>query len=825
LTARASTVRPGHLIERRDAQVRSRGVDDRIQMPVHGPDTVAEPEFGPRAGRITRAAAARVTSVAAVGIGSVGALVLSVGVGVGVGGAIAVAASQVVLVLVVARAARAGWPAAGACFERGFDDTAIGMMNISPQLQVLRANGAMGRLLGRRPQELTGRSILDFTHAEDVAPSIAWTDESYRRSTDAPLIKRYVRPDGSIVEALVITALVKPGNGDPYFFSQLQDVTEQRRAERQQAAVADIGRRALECRDVVALIGEATHMVGEFLGAAGAMTNRRLADGTVRTIAADGQTYDLAIPAGAPSQTGHTLATGSPVLSNDLSSEPRFSVPTAVIEHGLNRGLSVPIPERAGAHHVMLAHGQANARPFSVEDARFMEAVAHVVAGALDRAATELELRRRALEDPLTGLANRALLATQLDAELRHSRRLDAQVCVLVLDLDRFKAVNDTLGHGTGDMLLCRVAARLSACVREEDLVARPGGDEFTVVCTRTATDHAIAEVAQRLVDCLAEPFEIAGHEVFVAASVGLAVSEHGRETAEELLRDADAAMYRAKELGGGRFEAFDVALREHLVARMAIEGDLRHAIERDQFELYYQPLVELVDDRVLGFEALLRWHHPERGLIAPDQFIPIAEETGLIVAIGSWVLSQVCRQLAQWPEEIHVSANLSAPQITPQLVTEVTQQLARHHVTPQRLVLEITESMVLDPSTKPVVAGLRALGVALALDDFGTGYSSLGSLQRFPLDIIKLDRSLIESVTHGTGVAVVRAATELGQALGVDVIAEGIEHQAQLDALGDLGCAIGQGYLFAKPLPIAEAQLLIDRSRLRAPRPGTQAA
>jgi diguanylate cyclase (GGDEF)-like protein/PAS domain S-box-containing protein len=565
------------------------------------------------------------------------ALALALTRSLGVGGAVAVGLVEVALVGLALR--RPAWVRASAVsrrFERGFDDAAIGMMILTPQLHMLRVNGSMCRLLGRSADEIVGRSILEFTHPDDLGRSVerreSLVDGAAR--VDAPLVKRYLRPDGSIVDAIVTTVLVEPGDGDPYFFSQLQDVTEQRRAERQQALIADLGRRALECSDVVALMSEATQMVREILGAAGCMTNRRLADGTIRTVAADGQNDDLTIPAGASSQTGHTLQVREPVVSNNLSAETRFSVPTIVIEHGLNRGLSVPIPERAGANHVMLAHGQANARLFSVEDARFMEAVCHVIAGALDRAATELELRRRALEDPLTGLANRALLASQLEAELRHSRRLDAQVCVLALDLDRFKAVNDTLGHSTGDTLLRRVAARLTACVREEDLVARPGGDEFTVVCTRTTTDHAISEVAQRLVQCLAEPFEIGGYEVFVAASVGVAVSVHGRETAEELLRDADAAMYRAKELGGGRFEAFDVELRHHLVERMTIEGDLRHAVERNQLELYYQPLVELVDDRVLGFEALLRWHHPERGLVAPDQLIPIAEETGLIVPI-----------------------------------------------------------------------------------------------------------------------------------------------------------------------------------------------
>ena len=393
------------------------------------------------------------------------------------------------------------------------------------------------------------------------------------------------------------------------------------------------------------------------------------------------------------------------------------------------------------------------------------------------------------------------------------------RVCVLTLDVDRFQVLNDTLGHIVGETILRRVAARLTAAVREEDLVAHPGLSGFTVVCTRTASDHAILEIAERLVESALEPFEINGHEVFLTASVGVAVSEDGRESADELLRDADMAVHRARELGGGRFEAFDTALRQSLVERMAIEDGLRHAVKRDEFELHYQPLVDLSDGRIVGFEALVRWRHPDRGLTAPGRFIPIAEETGVIIAIGSWVLSRVCAQLAQLPEEIHASANLSARQIRPQLVREVEQLLACHAVTPARLVLEITESLVLDPSVKPVIASLRALGVRLALDDFGTGYSSLGSLQRFPLDLLKLDRALIDTLADKRGLAVVRAAIDLGQALGVGVIAEGIENQLQLDTLRELGCPLGQGFLFAKPLPLADAQRLLCRSTFTAGR------
>jgi diguanylate cyclase (GGDEF)-like protein/PAS domain S-box-containing protein len=698
-------------------------------------------------------------------------------------------------------------------FRGAFEESPIGIVMLDRRLGVLRVNDALCRLLGRDAAQIVGRSILEFTHPDDVAPSRAWNESRSRGNVLAPLVKRYVRPDGSIVEVQVTTtALVEPHDSEPYFFSQLQDVTERRCAERQNAVIADLGRRALGCADVVALMDEAVRSVREILATTLCIIARCSADGAVRLVAADGESLGWTIGPGYPTQTAYTLQVGKPVVSDDLLSETRFSTPPTVLERGMRRSVSVPVPDRSGSRHVILAHLPAGLRRFTDDDVRFVEAVAHVVAGALDRAAAEDELRRRALEDPLTGLANRALLSSQLETELRHARRLHNRVCVLALDLDRFKIINDTLGHSAGDVLLLKVAARLAGCMREEDLIARPGGNEFTVIATRTATDHAIAEVAQRLIDAVIDPFELDGREVFITASVGVAVSDHGSETPEELLRDADAAMYRAKEQGGGRYEIFDVTLRHHLVQRMAIEADLRHAIERSELELYYQPLIDLTDERVVGFEALLRWRHPERGMIAPDQFIQIAEETRLIIPIGSWVLQTVCAQLAQWPQQIHVAANLSALQITPELTLEVQRQLAQHRVAPDRLVLEITESLVLDPSTKPIVTSLRALGIKLALDDFGTGYSSLGSLQRFPLDLLKLDRTLISSLDEPKGVAVIRAAIELGNALGVDVIAEGIETPTQLATLRNLKCPLGQGYLFARPLPLTEAQQLIDR-------------
>jgi diguanylate cyclase (GGDEF)-like protein/PAS domain S-box-containing protein len=705
-------------------------------------------------------------------------------------------------------------------YPLGFNETAVGMLILDRALQILHVNPAASELLGRPPAELLGRSVLDFTHPDDRERSAAWQGVSGARPDGVFLDKRYVRGDGSILHAAVTSTLLRPAGGEPCFFSQLLDMTSRRRSEQLQAAITEVGRLAVESSDIATLLTDSMRIVRTTLGTLNCMTTRRLASGEVRAIAGDGDVPVVVIPADRPSQTRYTLSVDEPVICPEFATETRFSTPPAALPPGVGGSISVRVPERSGPRTAILAHASADARAFTAEDANFLEVIAHILGGALDRDATEQELRRRALEDPLTGLANRALLISHVEAELRHARRLGDRVSVVVAELDRFKVVNDALGRAGGDNLLRQIAARLSGSMREEDLIARPGGDEFAVVCVRTDSDHAIAEVAHRVVAGISEPFDVGGQEVFLTASVGVAVAEHGRATPEQLLRDADNAMIRAKEMGGGRYEVFDVAMRDRLVKRVALESELRHACERGQLELHYQPLIALADERITGFEALLRWRHPERGLVGPGEFIPIAEETGLIIEIGDWVVQQACNQLARWPESVSVSVNLSAVQLRTELVDLVQAAIADAGIAPRRLVLEITESLVLDPRTKPIVDRLRALGAKLALDDFGTGYSSLGSLQRFAMDIVKLDRTLIESLADGRGVAVVRAAVELGEALGVSVVAEGIEGVPQLDALRELGCAIGQGFLFARPLPLDEAdRLLADPRRTPAGR------
>ena len=421
-------------------------------------------------------------------------------------------------------------------------------------------------------------------------------------------------------------------------------------------------------------------------------------------------------------------------------------------------------------------------------------------------------LRHRSLHDPLTGLANRRLYLSALDEALEAARedKRAGSVAVLFLDLDGFKYVNDSLGHQVGDGLLEAVAERLQATARPDDLTARFGGDEFALLCREVDHEDDALAIGQRINEALAEGFQIGEHELRVSASVGVAISGSAGADSGTLVRDADAAMYAAKARGRARCELFGEALRRRMVERLNLENDLRPALERDQFEVHYQPIVSLESQRVVGVEALIRWRHPERGLVSPAEFIPVAEETGLIVPIGRMVLERACVQIAAWDASggplagISLSVNLSARQLPhPYLLSDIQTALRRARIAPSRLTLELTESTLMDEDAGPAetLAALRRSGVRLALDDFGTGYSSLSYLQRFALDEIKLDRSFTAGIGHGGSEdAITGAVLALADALHVPVVAEGIELEEQAATLRGLGCAFGQGYLFARP-------------------------
>jgi diguanylate cyclase (GGDEF)-like protein/PAS domain S-box-containing protein len=437
------------------------------------------------------------------------------------------------------------------------------------------------------------------------------------------------------------------------------------------------------------------------------------------------------------------------------------------------------------------------------------------------RKRVEEQLARDALYDPLTALPNRAFFTNLLERSVRRiRRRSDYRFAVLFLDLDRFKLVNDSLGHDTGDQLLVGVAERLERCLRPGDVVARLAGDEFCILVDAIADANDAMRVAERVQEELKPPFNLNGHRVFASASIGIATSEDYTDGPEHLLRDADTAMYRAKSRGRARFEVFDKAMHERAMRVLELESDLRAAIEREEFRLVYLPVVSLGSTNITGFEALIRWEHPERGLVPPIEFIPIAEETGVIVPLGRWVLEEACRQLSHWEDrfpnhpDLSISVNLSGKQLQQaDLVNEVSEILTQSKIHPERLRLEVTETVLMDDPdySTSVVQRLNDLGVQVQIDDFGTGYSSLSYLNRLHIDTLKIDRSFINSLgSAGERTVVVEAIIRLARDLGINVIAEGVETSQQLESLRNLECEHGQGFLFSEPVSADRAADLL---------------
>ena len=431
----------------------------------------------------------------------------------------------------------------------------------------------------------------------------------------------------------------------------------------------------------------------------------------------------------------------------------------------------------------------------------------------------QAKISHMARHDALTSLPNRVLFHEQLEQGLRRTRSGD-QLAVLCLDLDHFKDINDSLGHPIGDALLKEVGRRLKATVAEHDTVARLGGDEFAVVQIGRSEETAARSLAGRLVEVVSAPYEIDDHQIVIGVSIGISLSPQDGNNPDELLKNADLALYRAKADGRGTYRFFETGMDARAQARRLLEMDLRAALQRNEFEAYYQPIRDVASGRVVAFEALLRWNHPQRGLIAPINFIPVAEETGLIVQLGEFVLRCACTDAATWPDDVDVAVNLSPVQFkSPNLIASVTEALAVSGLDARRLELEITESVLLQNSeaTLTTLHELRAMGVRISLDDFGTGYSSLSYLRSFPFDKIKIDRSFVsELATREDSMAIIRAVTGLGRSLGIVTTAEGVENDAQLELLRREGCTQAQGYLFSKPRPASEVAMMLEGPRLR---------
>jgi diguanylate cyclase (GGDEF)-like protein len=452
--------------------------------------------------------------------------------------------------------------------------------------------------------------------------------------------------------------------------------------------------------------------------------------------------------------------------------------------------------------------------------------VAELRAALAECQAAQEALRHDATHDALTGLSNRVLFLDRLAHAVERARRhKEFRFAVLALDLDRFKAVNDSLGVRVGDEVIVDHARRLETCVRGEDMVARLSGDEFAILLESLADDADAGRVAERMLRSLAAPVDTREGTVFSTASIGIVLSSSGLEAGEDanvrLLQQASVAMSRAKAKGRGRYEMFDRAMQARAMARLRMETDLRTAVERGEFELYYQPMVQLETGRVTELEALLRWRHPTRGIVPPLEFIPLAEETGLIVPIGSWVLADACRQVREWQqrfpreEPLTLSVNLSVKQFAqPDFVAHMVAIVRTSGLDPRCLKLEITESIAIeDPErTQGMLDELRGLGVRMYLDDFGTGYSSLGQLHRLSLDAIKIDRSFVMRMTEGPmHWQLVHTVRNLARNIGVTVIAEGVETAEQLAELRELGCESAQGYLFSRPVPADEMARMLE--------------
>jgi diguanylate cyclase (GGDEF)-like protein/PAS domain S-box-containing protein len=644
-------------------------------------------------------------------------------------------------------------------FGLAFIHASLGMVLTGRDGRHLQVNRAFCDLVGRPESELVGRFGHRIIHPEDLPELTARWEELLREGRDRLTAEfRILRPDGEAVWCRAHTSAVWSREGSlRYLVTHFEDITDRHRQEAELRASEERYRTLVENSPaIVSRIDRGGRLV--YTSDSGGLQDRaEVWTDAIRRVVASGRRVDVEWQA-------------------DVSGRRRWFQSRAVPE----------FDPSGRVEHVLVMDTDITALKQTEED-----------------------LAQQALHDPLTGLANRALLMDHLGVALERARRRSFAPAVLFLDLDRFKVVNDSLGHRAGDELLTGVADRLVALLRGGDVVARLGGDEFVILLEEVRDAEDAAEVAHRILRAVRDPFPLDGEEVFVTASIGIAVADPS-STPDDLLRDADAAMYRAKALGRDRVELFDAALREEATARLQLETSLRRALESGELAVFYQPEVDLLTGEVVGAEALVRWRHPTSGLLEATSFIELAEETGLILDIGAWVLGEACRQAAAWrtvqaTRLPMVRVNLSARQILqPDLLAMVVAALETSGLPASALCLEITETALMADAAAglDVLSSLRALGVQLAIDDFGTGYSSLARLKRFPVDVLKIDRSFVDGLgTDPDDTAIVTAIVGLADALGLTVTAEGVETVEQRDELVRLGCLRAQGFLFARPL------------------------
>jgi diguanylate cyclase (GGDEF)-like protein/PAS domain S-box-containing protein len=703
---------------------------------------------------------------------------------------------------------------------------------VSPQVE---------EILGFRPEDFISDPGLwaSLLHPDDRARALEPESEEYLGKRDtAPAEYRMFRRDGAVVW-MHDEAVLEPGeDGVPTWHGVLYDVSQRKGAEEelqralsQQAVVARLGERALQNSDPEELMQVATELVAKVSGVHSACIwelgrdGRRLSlrAGLEESVTGAGRR----VSASRDSHVGAALDSGTHAIVPDWEQETRHTMPPVLRVFGAASSLAVVIDGKSRPFGVLDVHAVEPHR-FSAKDVPFVQAAANVLADAIERHSADQALRYRVLHDSLTGLPNRLSFVDALGESLSKAAVSGSPVGILFLDLDHFKLINDSLGHHAGDALLRAVAPRLRSHLRPGDIVARFGGDEFGILIDRLADEGEALAIADRVAAAFTQPFSIDGVDHFVSASIGVAVSRAGEErqvNAELLIRDADAAMYRAKESGRSRCVLFDAEMRAGAARRLEVERELRHAIERDELALYYQPVVNLRSGEIDGLEALVRWRHPERGLLDPGEFVSIAEDSGMIGPIGRWVQERACRQALEWHQlrpdsrPLDVAVNLSARQVAQRdFAAKVEETIARTGIDPVHLRLEITESVLVDESATAIASleALNELGVRLVLDDFGTGYSSLAYLNRFPFHALKIDRSFIEALgIEQEATAIVEAIIGMARALSLEVIAEGVESEVQLAELQRLNCDFAQGYLFQAAMPEREVGRLIAEGAL----------
>lgn len=661
-------------------------------------------------------------------------------------------------------------------FRSTFEQAAVGIAHVAPDGRWLRVNQRLCEMVGYTMDELLGMTFQEITHPADLASDVTYGEALLQGTLETYTYpKRYIHKNGNLVWINLTVSLMRNAQGDPnYFVAVIQEITHLKEIE-ESLRLSEARQRAL--LDAIPDL--------------------------VFRISRDGTFLDCADPRGlaaiAPEQFIGTKLCDHPFLA-DIA-EQAMAVYARAIDTGETQTMEYSLPGPDGPYHYESRVVRSG-----------LDEVVSIVRDVTERKHAETRLAYTATHDTLTGLPNRMMLMERLQRAIEFGKRhAGYRFSVLFLDLDQFKVINDSLGHALGDQLLITLAQRLRRCVRAGDTVARLGGDEFVILAEDTDDMQMAIALADRIQDELKQPLDLGDQPFFASASIGIVTDVHTYDAADDVLRDADLAMYQAKAAGKARYALFNVAMREQALTRMELENDLRLALARGELELYYQPILSLAHDQVTGFEALLRWRHPRRGLIGPQLFIPVAEETGLIIPIGHWVLEQACCQLRDWQHRfprtpaLTMNVNVATRQLTdPTFVDRVAATLHASGLDPHTLHLEITESVCLNrsPAMIALFQRLQLLGVQIHLDDFGTGYSSLAYLHQYPIHTIKIDRSFVGHMgDNQKNLEIVQTVIALARDLGMDAVAEGVETAEQLDQLRALNCDYGQGYFLGRPV------------------------